>query len=256
MPSENPRIGAAIIGTQRGGTSSLAAALERHPQICLAKGKEAHLFDQRAVQVDGLDPSKVEDFFAHREPGQVLLDATPIYLYLPGCLEALKHHNPDVKVIAVLREPAERARSHHSLEMGRGWEDLDFKKAIKAEPQRLASETDPFRERSEFRVHSYADRGRYTEQVRRCLALFPDALFLRFDEVVREPEATLRACFAHFGVDPDHDTGAFEKRNAWRQGTRTRTEARLARSFAADSRRTEHLLGWAPGSLDLARAPE
>ena len=88
------RVGAAIVGAQKCGTTTLAAMLDEHPQIRLAVGKESHLFDQAVVHRDGPTDGDIEQYWPDVSEGELLLDATPSYLYLPGCLEALLRHSP------------------------------------------------------------------------------------------------------------------------------------------------------------------
>ena len=249
------RIDAAIIGVQRGGTSSLAAALAMHPDVCLADGKEAHLFDRPEVQAHGPDAAHLEELFAHRHPSSVLLDATPAYMYMPGCLEALKAHNPAMRVIVVLRDPAERARSQHALELAREWEHRDFTTALLAEGKRLANDPDPMRMRSPTRVFSYRTRGRYHRQVARVLEHFPEALFLRFDDLVERPGPTVASALAHLGLGPVDEAGALPKLNGHRDGGRSWQEAILRLGLRRDTRATERLLGWPAGTINRARAP-
>ncbi len=248
-------IDAAIIGVQRGGTSSLAAAMAAHPEICLAEGKEAHLFDRADVQEHGPDPERLDELFAKRRPGSVLLDATPAYLYMPGCLAALKRHNPAMRVITVLRDPAERARSHHALEKARGWEKLDFAHALRVEDERLAEDPDPMSLRSPTRVFAYRTRGRYHRQVARVLEYFPDALFLRFDDLVIRPAPTVAMALAHLGLTPLDETGPLPKLNGHRGSDHSWRETMLRLELRRDTRATERLLGWSAGTINRARAP-
>jgi len=75
----------ALVGVQNCGTTSLADVLDRHPQLCLAQGEEAHLFDRADAQRAGFDRHRFDSLFAHRRPDQLQVDETPSYLFLPGC---------------------------------------------------------------------------------------------------------------------------------------------------------------------------
>jgi len=194
----------AIIGVQKCGTTTLADLLGRHPQLCLARGKEAHLFDDAVVQREGVDPALLEPFFAHRLPGQLLLDATPSYLYLPGCVEALLAHNPAVKVIVVLRPASERMISHHRHERRRGAERLPLPLALLAEPFRLRSNADPLGVESSQRVASYRDRCRYSAQLRRLRELMGSAQvhITTLATLAADPAGELVAMHHFLGVEP------------------------------------------------------
>ena len=58
----------AVVGAQKCGTTSLAAVLDRHPQLCLAQGKEAHLFDRADVQRSGVDRDRFGVAIASVQP--------------------------------------------------------------------------------------------------------------------------------------------------------------------------------------------
>ena len=255
VESSPPVINVALIGVQRSGSSSFAAKLAEHPEICLAKGKEAHLFDQLEVQDHGPSAERLEELFAHRSGERYLLDATPEYIWLPGCLEALKGHCPDVKIIAVLREPAERARSQHALQMGREWETLSFPRALFAERKRLALDEAPMVLRSETRIHSYRTRGYYAHQIAHLLKIFPDALILAFDELLEKPDESLARAYEHLGLELPASSQELERLNAFRGDEFSLTEQILRLWMSRETRKTEKLLGWDRGALKRARSP-
>ncbi len=250
-PAMAMRVGAVIVGAQKCGTTSLAAALAAHPSICLATGKEAHLFDDPAVQSRGLSSARLAAAFAAHRDEELLLDATPSYLYLPGCLEALVRHNPDVAAIAVLREPADRAISHYEHERARGAERLPLPLALLAERRRLRSDTDPLAHGSAARVASYRDRGRYAPQLARLSALVSRTLLLSMEQLALDPGGTLLEVHRFLGIAPMRPVEAFPHLNVGAaKRRRSLTRAVLARSLRGDQRDTERLLGWRPGSLE------
>lgn len=248
------RLGAAIVGAQRCGTTSLARFLETHPDICLAKGKEAHWFDDAQVQREGVSAARLAERFAHHAGESLLLDATPSYLYLPGCIEALHRHNPDVRVIAVLRDPAERARSHYEYERQRGVEAGSYWQALQQETRRLAADRNPLATGSPARISSFRDRGRYSKQVGRLLEWFPDALVLSFGELVEDSENTARRITEHLRVAPFPSSEALQWLNA-RQTVRRPSvlDGLVRRTLRDDMHATEDLLGWQRGSLARSR---
>lgn len=248
------RLGAALVGAQRCGTTSLARLLEAHPDICLAKGKEAHWFDDARVQREGVNPERWAERFAHHAGEAVLLDATPSYLYLPGCIEALHRHNPDIRVIAVLRDPAERARSHYAHERQRGVEASKYWQALQLESRRLAADRNPLAPNSPARVSSFRDRGRYSRQIGRLLEWFPDALVLRFDELIEDGDNTARRITEHLRVAPFPSPESLQ----WLNGRHTARgpsplDGLVRRSLRQDMHATEDLLGWQRGSLAGSR---
>jgi len=196
-----PRVTAALVGAQKCGTTTLAALLGDHPSICLARNKEAHLFDQSEVQRRGPTTADIEACFPHRHPGQILLDATPSYIYLPGCLEALVRHAPEVRVLVVLRSPADRAVSHFGHERRIGTEHLPFAVALAAERWRLRRDGDPLAARSAHRVSSFLDRGKYAGQLERLRSITGNFHVVLFNDLVADPGRVLDGITDFLGVE-------------------------------------------------------
>lgn len=242
------RIDAAIVGVQRCGTTSLAALLGEHPQICLAVGKEAHLFDDPLVQRDGIAPVRFDGLFPHRRAGQLLLDATPSYVYLPGCIEALVAHNPQVKLIVILRPAAERAVSHHDLERRRGTEHCPVVFALALERWRLWRDGDQLAVDSAHRVSSYLDRGRYVAQLGHLRSVTEQVHVVSLAQLVAEPDSVLSGVQHFLGVEP-RPLGALPRLNAGMARPAYLTRRLLERTTRAEMRRSEMLLGWPAGSL-------
>lgn len=253
-PAANRTLTAAIVGAQRCGTTSLAQLLDTHPDICVARGKETHWFDDAQVQRDGVSAARWGERFSHHTGQSVLLDATPSYLYLPGCIEALHRHNPDLRVIAVLRDPAERARSHYALERERGVETGRYWQALQFEARRLSADRNPLAPGSPARVSSFRDRGRYSRQIGRLLEWFPNALVLRFDELVNDSHTTAQRVAEHLGVSPFMAPVSMPWLNERRVSRQpSPIDLYVRQSLRADMRATEDLLGWQRGSLAGAR---
>ncbi len=200
-PVPSPRITAALVGAQKSGTTTLAALLGAHPSICLARNKEAHLFDQSEVQGRGPNVAEIDAWFPHRRPGQILLGATPSYLYLPGCLEALVRHAPDVRVLVVLRSPADRAVSHYGHERRLGTEHLPFVVAMASERRRLRRDPDPLAADSAHRHSSYLDRGRYAGQLERLRSLTANYHVVLFNDLMADPGRVLDGIVDFLGVE-------------------------------------------------------
>ena len=111
---------------------------------------------------------------------------------------------PEIKIIALLRNPARRAISHYFHVRRRGQEPLPVYEALRAEEGRLAPVLGRADYKSEtFIRHSYKRRGLYREQLERFLEYFPrrQLLALCSEEFFGSPDATLRRVFEFVGVD-------------------------------------------------------
>lgn len=97
-----------IIGAPRCGTSSLFNMLHQIPGFWGARVKETHFFNTHFDK--GLD--WYSNHFSHAPEGNLTLEATPLYLASPEAPERVKNTLPDVKMVAVLRDPVDRCISH------------------------------------------------------------------------------------------------------------------------------------------------
>ena len=255
--SQRPQLSIAIVGAQRSGTTTLAWALQQHPDASLGVKKEPHFFDDAEVQHHGLSEERFATHFEEVTPGQALIDATPAYLYLPGCLEALKNDSPQVKVVAILRDPAVHAVSQYAHERRLGTETHRLSKALRLEEQRLSQDFAPLDPGSAHRTFSYVDRGRYERQLRRLYTIFPDALVLRFAQLVDAPDEILALVQRHVGLEP-HPSVTIASVAAYRNTSgRTRgaerSEEQIREVLGPETAKAELLLGWTPGSLNDGR---
>lgn len=202
-----------IIGAQKSGTTSLYHYLAQHPQIKPSYEKEVHFFDGGlSPDVDNYEkgPAWYRAHFPLRtktsEPHKTF-EATPSYIYNPLVPRRIADLIPTVKLIALLRNPTERAISHYFFEVRREHESLPIMEALKAEEERLR----PVIERNDyknniFRQHAYKSRGLYHEQLKRYLQHFPveNLLVINSERLATEPDITLRQIFEFVGVDADY----------------------------------------------------
>jgi hypothetical protein len=197
-----------VIGAQKGGTTSLFNYLAQHPDVLPPFGKEIHYFDlnyaRGARWYRGRFPYR-----ARLRGGRVTLDASPYYLAHPLVPQRAAQLVPEVKLVALLRNPVDRALSHYQHEVRDGRESLTFEEAIEREPARLEGEEerlqrDPQYHSFSHRRHSYLLRGRYLEQLRRWAQHFPRArlLVLQSERLFRDPAAASAAVYDFLGLRP------------------------------------------------------
>ena len=203
-----------VIGAQRAGTTTLYHYLVQHPQVLGAVAdKEVHHFDvhytdgPRAYR--GAFPRRATVERAARRAGAriVVGEATPYYLFHPAVPARVQAVLPEVRLVAVLRDPVARAWSHYGHEVDLGYEDLPFEEALDREDERLAGQeerlaSDPSALSFAHQHFSYAARGRYVEQLERWWQAFPRErlLLLRSEDLHGAPEAALRAIEDHLGI--------------------------------------------------------
>ena len=195
-----------VIGAMKSGTSTLMHHLVRHPDIRGAYRKEAHYFGH-GIRA-GRDLAWYRAHFPLRRPwpGRTLTgEGTPDYLYDPDVPPLIARTLPEVRLVAILREPAARAVSHHRHEVRMGRETLPLAEALAVEEERLAHAARLGEAGRETLHHAcYRRRGLYAEQIERYHAAFPRdrLLVLGTAELARDPAATLARAFAFLGLPP------------------------------------------------------
>lgn len=194
-----PLVNFIIAGAQKAGTTALYDYLAEDPAIGLSNIKEVHFFDDENLDWSAPDYRPYHAHFSVEGP-DIRGEATPIYIYWPGCLERIAKYNSDIKLIFLLRDPVERAWSHWKMEFARGAETRPFSWAIRQGRQRLF-QSDPWGSHREF---SYVERGFYGEQIAHALALFPreQILVINSDDLKHEPNEILRRVNKFLGAPP------------------------------------------------------
>ncbi|HEX5861584.1 MAG TPA: sulfotransferase domain-containing protein [Nocardioides sp.] len=235
-----------IIGAQKAGTSTLYASLSTHPEIEEAEKKELHFFDRHYA--DGIESYRRK--FPELERGQITGEATPYYLFHPLAPERVASTLPDVKLIAILRNPVERAYSQYHSEVRKGFEDLPtFEEAIAAETGRLSGErekitADPAYDSYAWSHHSYLARGMYADQLERWFEHFSREQFLvlRSEVLAKRPGRLLRRCEEFLGIS----RGEAKRKRAGRRGhyepMSEETRRRLEEFYEPHNRRLQVLL--------------
>ncbi len=183
-----------VIGAMRSGTTSLARYLGGHPEVFMAEKKELHFFDTEFER--GVDWYRAQLTPIGGE--HVVGEATPHYLYDEASAPRITSVVPNAKLMAILRDPVERAYSHYWQKVSYGRESRSFAEAVAAEPARISAGE------SERRLFSYVDRGRYLTQIERyskCCGR--DQLHvLLFEDLRDRPVETFASICRFLGVDP------------------------------------------------------
>lgn len=196
-----------IIGAQKGGTTSLHEYLAEHPLVSPPTTKEVHYFDHAHRRGSGWYRAH---FRPPSRPGEICGESTPYYLFHPLVPELVARDLPDSKLIVILRNPIDRAFSHHNHERALGFEDLPFEQAIAREPDRLAGEEQRILENPRHRSfphqhHSYLSRSRYADQLERWLSYAgrDRFLILSSEDLFEEPRAALAETQRFLGLEPN-----------------------------------------------------
>ncbi len=208
-----PKVRFVIGGVQKGGTTALAAFLQRHPGIMLPRDKEAHVFDAPDFDDDWSQEQVDARYAMHFDglaAGRLHGDATPIYLMHERLIQRIARYNPQMRWVILLRHPVERALSQYHMERSRGDEQWPLWPAFLAEHWRLRGHESDFSWGSPLRHHSYRLRGGYARQLDTLYAAFPSeqVLLLRNEQLRTDPAETVGMVCRFLGLeDVEHDQG-------------------------------------------------
>ena len=199
MPeSQTPPVHAALLGAPKAGTTSLYRYLVQHPALAGHPQREMTYFLVGEEFEQGHDAA-LAHYFAEALPSQRTVAKHVFHLMFPECLQRMHQHHPGIRLIAVLRNPIDRAYSAYWYGRRRGWENQPtFEQALDMEDERFAA--DPWANRTEL----YVRTGCYAAQLQQVIEVFGrDALHVVLTEdLKRDAAAVCAACFEHLGVDP------------------------------------------------------
>jgi Sulfotransferase domain len=227
-----------VIGAQKAGTTTLYRHLSAHPALYLPAEKEADFFNHPERVARGWDWYLAE-YFPGAPADRLLGTVTPQYMSDPAVPAVLFAHCPRARLIAILRDPVERAYSHHRMNVRRGVVTASFEDEVR----RLTPRPPQASPRPEDGV---VERGEYGRILAGFVEVFGrDRLCVLYtDDLERDPAECLRRIYAFLGIAPllPRDLG----RRDHPGGTRQRLP-----NLKALVRRTplRHLLAALPGPV-------
>jgi len=215
-----------IIGAAKCGTDALCAYLAQHPRVYMTANKEPNFFiaegrheipyrgpgDRDVLQrfdgwVTTLDGYQA--LFGGVTDEQAIGEASTWYIYDERAPRQIRRHVPDAKLIAVLRNPIDRAYSAFTMMMRDGRETTtSFARALAAEDDRVGAGW-------ELLWH-YRRMGFYHAQLRRYFETF-DAEQIRvvlYEDFNSRPREVVRDLFGFLGVDEGFEVDVSGRLNA------------------------------------------
>ena len=203
-----------VIGAQKGGTTSLWQYLSEHPRLCMPTSKELPFFTRKEARPADFHHG-VRKVFADAPSGSLLGKVTPNYMIggpdagVEVVAERIAATLPDVKLIALLRDPIERAVSSYVMAHRRKWEERSVDAAL-----------------SDFSADSYIAAGEYGRVLGAYRAAFPASqLLVAFTEdLASDPGEVLDSVLAFLGLETGFRPDGLDIRH-FRGGTRKRLDA-------------------------------
>ncbi len=205
-----------IIGATKSGTTSLYGLMCTHPNVLPARVKEIGYFASTTTYMYGMQwyrahfPTVLHKRYHAWKTGRKMLtgEATPPYMFLPDVPGRVRATIPNVRLLAILRNPVDRAYSEYNMRLKKGRESLTFEDAIVAEGSRASYEREKAASDTRSDGHdlynSYLGTGRYAEQLIRWYECFDRnrLLILTTGELEDDRQGTLDRVFGFLGLEP------------------------------------------------------
>jgi hypothetical protein len=200
-----------LIGAPKAGTTALHLALSAHPEVFMSAPKEPKYFltddgrqpharggpgDAQTIRKQIWRRADYEGLFEPAPASSRLGESTTLYLQDPDAHHRIKAAIPEVRLVAVLRDPVDRAHSNWTHLHSAGLEPEPFIRACELEDERARTGWAPF--------WRYVRLGRYGEQLTRLFSVFSrDQVLVLFYRDLRErPAPTMDLVCRFIGVTP------------------------------------------------------
>ncbi len=185
-----------IIGAQKAGTTSLQNYLNEHPEILGHPQIEFGFFKDDAMYANGYEKEFSRHFTAGNVNTAKAVVAKNTGMYdSEKALERLQQHNPDCKLVFIVREPVSRAYSSYSMEKFNGLLTRDF-----SEIKDVIEE-----KRFDDMMYRFFIRlGLYSEFLKSIYKFFPEnqVKIVLFEKLGKDPAGVCREIFQWLNIDP------------------------------------------------------
>lgn len=237
-----------IAGAPRSGTTWLYHLLARHPGVHMASPPrpEPKFFLTDELYARGLE-WYARTWFEHAPVHALCGEKSTNYLESAAAARRIAGDLRSVKLVFILREPAERAWSNYLWSRMNGMESETFEQALALEESR---ERELVPERRFSRPHAYFSRGLYADLLQPWFELFPrqDILCLRCEDIASQPRQLAERLhhFLRVALRPQDADGLGVINPADREGAQqpaAETFGLLRARYAEPNRRLARLVG-------------
>jgi len=172
------------IGAMKSASGWIFKSLRQHPEVSDKNMKEQYFFNKPYNYRKGIN--SYYSIFNKSLKGKIKGEFTPSYMLSPQVPLLIHKNLPNVKIIACLRNPAERAYSDYRYniqEKGRFKLYKDFEDVIKNDKD-------------------FVDRGFYFKQLKKYYELFPreNILILFYEDLKKDPIEFIHGIYKFIGL--------------------------------------------------------
>jgi hypothetical protein len=207
-----------IAGAQKAGTTSLKNYLGQHPQLQAHLQKEFAFFVDDSAFAEGYASAKRKYYSVQKGLSYVVAKSAGLYIN-ESALQRLKEHNPDCKLVMILRNPVERTYSSYLMEKNYGAISESFEVI-----RDIIHKADP----NDWRYEFFIGMSLYCKKLELVYRYFPkeQVKIVRFEDLKDEPVQTCQTLFTWMGVDESFVPDTSVRHNVTTV-TRSRTYGKL-----------------------------
>lgn len=176
------------IGAPKCATTFISELLMQHPNIFMPPYfKELHYFDKNFHR----GSKWYKNFFKNVPPNIKCGEFTPSYMRLHNFSDLVIKINPNIKLIACLRDPVKRSFSHYLYK------------------NRIKRNFDSFEKFIETNSYDFLNIGLYGEQLKKILNVIPkeNIHVIFFEELIKNPNIVMQDLFKFLEVDQFYISG-------------------------------------------------
>ena len=189
-----------IVGAQRSGSTYLYHVLNNHPQVVMAQPvrPEPKFFLNDQLVARGKTYYERTYFRAWGEETRYFGEKSTSYIESVEAAQRIHHFYPDVRILMILRDSVMRAYSNYRFSVANQLEQLTFKEALEAEPERIKKA----KFSTSVNPYAYRTRGHYIDYVEAYLNIFNASQLeiLIFEEFVGKL-ASVQALYRWLGIE-------------------------------------------------------
>jgi hypothetical protein len=205
-----------IVGAPKSGTTSLYHYLSEHPQVEMSSQKEPNYFSDKAIHNQGIyyvknrvnTLDKYESLFAQKE-SVVYGECSVSYLFYENVAEDIKKHNPNAKIIIMLRNPIERAFSHYLMDYRLGLISDSFENIITKKSKH---------KNAHLFYQQYIKVSKYAKQIQRYLDFFEkeNILFVDYEDFKKNGSEIVFQVYDFLNISTEFGANINTKYNAFK----------------------------------------
>ena len=187
-----------IVGAQKAGTTSYARYLCEHTSVFIPREKELPFFTDEAMYGKGYEWF-YKTYFSDASDDQLIGTSTPQYMFFPESFQRIHESFPQVKLIAILRDPIRRLISHYDMSVRIGNEQRGLNEAVEYQLNHLVEcRLEPYKN------NKHVVAGEYSRSIENILKYFDQKqlMVIDFKDIVTDRQRVLDEMCHFLGITP------------------------------------------------------